>query len=109
MGLEGIGSLEKHGVRAYDKAVWLLTKGIYHEIFQEYALATECYKKAIKKYAGTYSAYFKLANIACGLGGFDVAETFCTQGLSYLKKDKLYDQNTLKEIEIRRKSECAEL
>jgi len=100
LGLEGIASLEKRGVTAYDKAVCILIKGIYYEVFQEYAPATECYKKAIETCAGTYSAYYRLASIAYGLSGFDVAETFCTQGLSQLEKDKLCDQNILKKIEI---------
>lgn len=100
LGLEGIVSLESRSVTACDKAVCILAKGLYHETFQEYAQATECYKKAIKKHAGTYSAYFRLASIAYRLGGFDVAEKFCTQGLSQLEKDKLCDQSKLKEIEM---------
>lgn len=100
LGSEGIVSLEKRGVTAYDKAVCILTKGIYYEVFEEYGQAIECYKKAIKKYAGTYSAYLRLASIAYRLSGFDAAEKFCTQGLSQLEKDKLCDQIKLKEIEM---------
>ena len=100
LALEGVASLKEHCVTAYDKAVWTFAKGTCYEVFREYSQATTCYKQAIKTYAGMYGAYFRLASIAYGLGGIDAAEKFCTEGLSQMKQDELYDQTALKEFEV---------
>ena len=100
IGLEGIALLENRAVTVYDKVVCTLAKGLYYEVFEEEGKASECYKKAIKKYAASYSAYLRLASIVYRFSGYDAAETFCKQGLAQLEKDRLCDRNTVKEIEM---------
>jgi len=100
LALEGIASLEKHCDTTYDKAVWLLTKGTYFEVFENHTQASVCYEEAADNYPGTYVVYFRMAKIAYNAEDFETAEKYCQQGLSYLRKDELYGQEVLKEIEV---------
>lgn len=100
LALEGLTSLEKHCVTTYDRAVWMLTKGTYLELFENHAQASVYYEQALENYAGTYVVYFRLAKGAYDAGAFSVAEKFCVQGMSWLKQDKLCNQSMLKEIEV---------
>jgi len=97
---EALERLKKGCTTNYDKAVWALAAGTFHEVFGNRQDSIRFYEEALDNYAGTYVVYFRMAKIAYDVEDFETAEKYCQQGLSYLRKDELHEQVVLKAIEV---------